>query len=45
MDFMVAAGDESGTVTIFRVPKPIPDWISPISKTFKQSNNNCVSML
>lgn len=26
---MVAAGDSAGVVTIFRLPKQLPDWVQP----------------
>ncbi|XP_054283631.1 uncharacterized protein LOC129000695 [Macrosteles quadrilineatus] len=39
VDYMVAAGDESGTVTVFRIPKPTPEWIKSIYKQTTASTN------
>lgn len=35
---MVAAGDKGGTVTVFRIPKPTPDWLPPSYKLNTNSN-------
>lgn len=33
VEFMVAAGDKLGVITIFRIPKELPEWISqPMQK-------------
>ncbi|KAL1124454.1 hypothetical protein AAG570_001080 [Ranatra chinensis] len=32
VDIMVAAGDDNGIVTIFKVPKPTPDWLPHYKK-------------
>ncbi|KAG8310264.1 WD40 repeats containing protein [Homalodisca vitripennis] len=39
VDYMVAAGDNSGTVTVFKIPKPTPQWIS---SAYKQNTSNSV---
>lgn len=38
VDYMVAAGDKGGTVTVFRIPKPTPDWLPPSYKHNTNSN-------
>ncbi|XP_075212904.1 tectonin beta-propeller repeat-containing protein 2 isoform X2 [Lycorma delicatula] len=39
VDYMVAAGDKTGTVTVFKVPKPTPEWLPEV---YKQNVNRQV---
>lgn len=43
VDFMVAAGDTNGIVSIFKIPKLLPDWLFNEVPVPHETKVNCIS--